>query len=110
MASKKIKLIKLTNFTEIYSLTNEKQYDIDNLTQSHLLYKQFVTWCCNGSCVALLTDFMNNPVFQELISENNYFNIRSDERVCLDLRASSGYLKEYQKLEETTQEFLFTLC
>ena len=34
MASK-----KLTNFTEIYSLTNEKKYDIDNLTQRYLLYK-----------------------------------------------------------------------
>ena len=39
MASKKIKSVKLPNFTEIYSLTNEKKYDIDNLTQRHLLYK-----------------------------------------------------------------------
>ena len=64
MASKAIKLVRLTNFTKIYSLTNEKKkYDIDNLTQKHLLYKQFVAWSCNGSSVALLTDYMNNPMF-----------------------------------------------
>ena len=49
------KMFQLSNFTEIYSLTNEKKYSIDNLTQKHLLYKQFVAWNCNGSSVAPLT-------------------------------------------------------
>ena len=39
LAARIIKSIKLTNFTEIYSLTNEKKYGIDNLTQKILLYK-----------------------------------------------------------------------
>ena len=38
LASKYINSVKLSNFTEIYSLTNEKKYDMDNLTQKHLLY------------------------------------------------------------------------
>ena len=42
LAAKYIKTIKLSNFTEIYSLTNEKKYDSDNLTQKHLLFKQFL--------------------------------------------------------------------
>ena len=33
LASQEIKTLKLTNFTEIFSLTSEKKYDIDNLTQ-----------------------------------------------------------------------------
>ena len=37
MTSKRIKSVRLTNFTEMYSLTNEKKYDIDKLTQKHLL-------------------------------------------------------------------------
>ena len=89
----------MTNFTEIYSLTNEKKYDIDNLTQRHLLYKQFVAWSCNRLSVATLSDYMNNPVFQEFISEDGYFGVKSDERVYVDLRASSGYVKEAEKLE-----------
>ena len=103
IASKKIKSVKLTNFTEIYSLTNEKKYDIDNLTQRHLLYKQFVAWRCNGSSVAPLSDYMNKP-FQELISEDDYFSVKSDERVYLDLRASSGCIKEAEKLERNDSE------
>ena len=38
-----------------------------NLTQKNLLYKQFVTWACDGCSVAPLTDYINNPIYQELI-------------------------------------------
>ena len=96
LASQEIKTLKLTNFTEIYSLTNEKKYDIDNLTQRHL---QFVAWNCNGSSVAPLTVYINNPIFQELPDEDVYVSVKKGERVYLDLRASSGYVKEAEKLE-----------
>ena len=99
LAAQNIKSLKLSNFTEIYSLTNEKKYSIDNLTQKHLLYKQFVAWHYNGSSVAPLTDYMDNPIFRELPDEDEYFSLKSDERVYLDLRASSGYVKEAEKLE-----------
>ena len=89
LAAQNIKSLKLSNFTEIYSLTNEKKYSIDNLTQKHLLYKQFVAWHCNGSSVAPLTDYMDNPIFRELPNEDEYFSLKSDQRVYLDLRASS---------------------
>ena len=56
LAAKYIKIIKLSNFTEIYSLTNEKKYDSDNLTQKHLLFKQFLAWACNGCSTAPLSD------------------------------------------------------
>ena len=39
MVSKKMKSVRLTNFTEIYSLANERKYDIDNSTLKHLFYK-----------------------------------------------------------------------
>ena len=42
---------------------------------------------------------MNNLIYQELIEEYDYFDVRSDERVYLDLRASSEYVKEAEKLE-----------
>ena len=99
LASQEITTLKLTNFTEIYSLTNEKKYDKDNLTQRHLLYKQFVAWNCNGSSVAPLTDYMNNPIFQDLPDEDTYFSVKNNERAYLDLRASSGYVKEAEKPE-----------
>ena len=38
-------------------------------------------------------------MYQELIEEDEYFDVRSNERLYLDLRASSGYVKEAEKLE-----------
>ena len=63
------------------------------------MYKQFVAWNCNGSSVAPLTDYMNNPIFQELPDEDTYFGITNNGRIYLDLRTSSGYVKEAEKLE-----------
>ena len=73
MAAQLIKTLKLSNFTKLYSLTNEKKYSTDNLTQKHLLYKQFLAWNCDGCecCVVVtasvvsISDYMDNPTFQE---------------------------------------------
>ena len=66
------------------------------MTQKRLLYKQFVAWTCNGCSTGPLTDYINNPVYQELIDEYEY---DCDERVYLDLWASWGYMEEAEKLE-----------
>ena len=42
---------------------------------------------------------MDNLIFRELPDEEEYFSLKSDERVYLDLRASSRYVKEAEKLE-----------
>ena len=46
-----------------------------------------------------MVDYIDNPIYQELPNEEEYYSIKSDERVYLDLRASSGYVKEAEKLE-----------
>ena len=58
-----------------------------------------MAWSCGGSSLAPLSDYMNNPIFQELVSKDNYFGVKSDERMCLDFRASSGYVNKAEKLE-----------
>ena len=100
LAAKTMKSVKLSNYTEIYSLTNEKKYDINNLTQRYLLYKQFVAWSCNGSSVAPLTGYINNQIYQELMSENDHFKTKRDERIYLDLRASSGYTNKTEMIQK----------
>ena len=98
LAAKYIKTIKVSNFTEIYSLTNEKKYDTNNLTQKHLLFKQFVAWACNGCSTVPLSDYIHNPVYQELMDDSDYDGDTSDERVYLDLKASAGYTTEMEIL------------
>ena len=63
------------------------------------MYKQFVAWNCNGCSTAPLTDCINNPVYQELIDENDYNGVCGIERVYLDLGAYAGYTNEEEKLE-----------
>ena len=75
-----------------------KNHKIDHLTQKHLLYNQFVVCSCNGCSTAPSTDYINNPVYLELIDEGDYFGSKSDERIYLDLRASSGYTNEAEKV------------
>ena len=72
---------------------------MDNLTQKHLLYKQFVTQTCNGCSTTPITDYINNPIYQELIDEDECDSDKSNERVYLDLRANSEYKDETKKLE-----------
>ena len=83
LVAKYIKTIKLSNFTKIYSLTNEKKNDTDNLTQKHLLFKQFVAWACNGCSTAPLSDYINNSIYQELIGESDYNSDTREERYTL---------------------------
>ena len=45
----------------------------------HLLCKQFVAWHCND--------------------EDEYYSEKSEEKIYLDLRAKSWYVKETEKLE-----------
>ena len=42
---------------------------------------------------------MNNPIFQEQPDEDKYFSVTNNDRMYLDLRATSGYVKEAEKLE-----------
>ena len=72
---------------------------MDNLTQKYQLYKQFVSWACDGCSITPLTDYINNPIYQELIDEDKYNRNASNERIYLDLRASSGYANEAGKKE-----------
>ena len=99
-------IIKLLRFHWNLQLEKWKKYDVDYLTERHLLSssKQFVAWNCNGSIVAPLTEYMNNPIFQELPDEDKYFSVTNDDRISLDLRATSGYLKEAEKLERNNSE------
>ena len=69
------------------------------MTQGHLLWKQFVAWHFNGSSVAPIVDYINNPIFQELPDKDEYYSEKSNERIYLDLRATSGYVKEEEKLD-----------
>ena len=68
-----------------------------------MLYKDFVNWNCNGCSIDPLTNYIHNPVFQELPDKDKCFGNGSDERIYIDLRDSYGYTSEMEKQHETFQ-------
>ena len=57
-------------------------------------------WLQLRSSVAPLTDYFNSPIYEELLDEEDYFGRKSDERMYLDFRVSSGYVNETEKIEK----------
>ena len=74
-----------------------------------MLYKQFVTWSCNGCTIATLTKYSNNLGFQELSNEKKYFGNKSGERIYIDLRDSLGYTNEIEKPSRNDSKLTMTI-
>ena len=97
MHSKNDKCIELANISDAYSTTNTIQFDTLNDNQKHMLWKQYVVWHCDEYSTAPISNYINNPVFQELLLESDYFGNKSDEKVYIDLRDSLRYTNEIEK-------------
>ena len=104
-----IKKIELLNISDKYNATNMMKFDISNDTQKHLLWKQYVAWHCNGYTTAPISDYINNPVFQELLLESDYFSTKSDEKIYIDLRHSLGYTDEFEKASRNDSKLNVTI-
>ena len=84
LASTKIKSITLENVSNTYSTFNSIKFDPCGSHDKSLLYNQFVAWYSKGSNIAPLSDYANNPVFQELPTISEYFT-SADEKIFIGL-------------------------
>lgn len=105
----KIESVELANISKAYSVTNTINIDTPNDTQKHMLWKQFVAWNCNGYSAVLISDYINNPTFQELPAEKDYFGNDSDERVYIEFRDSLGYTNEIEKPSRNDSKLTLTI-
>ena len=58
----------------------------------------FVARVCDGCSFAPLTQYKNNDIYRDLITEYDYFESESDERIYIDMRRSKGYTDELEKI------------
>ena len=56
-----------------------------------------IAWHYDGYTNASISDYINNPVFQELLPENTYISNTSDERIYIDLKDSLGYTSKMER-------------
>ena len=73
------------------------KFDTSNDTQKYLLWKQYVAWHCNGYTAATISIYINNPVLQDFLLESDYFGVKCDEKVYIDLWDSAGYTDKIEK-------------
>ena len=98
LAAKMIQSIKFENTTSTYSLTGKLEYDYKNHDEKTMLYKMFVAYNCNGCSTAPLTQYKNNPIHQDITTEEEYRASTRDDRIYIGMRRSQGYTDELEKL------------
>ena len=111
-AVQKVKSTELASISEVYSVTNAIKFDTSNDTQKHMLWKQSIDWHCKSYNTAPVSDYINNPIFQELSLEKNYFSDESEERVYIDLRAWAmclGYTTKIEKPSRNDSKLMLTI-
>ena len=53
---------------------------------------------CGGCSSAPLTQYINNPIYQELTEEDKFTNAIRDDRIYVNMRRSKGYIDELEKI------------
>ena len=92
-----IKTIKFENTSSTYSLTGKLSYDFEKEEDKYQLYSILAAFTCEGCSSALLTQYINNPIFQELTEEDEFTDQERDDRFYIDMRRSKGYTDELEK-------------
>ena len=67
-----------------------------------------IAWHYDGYTNTSISDYINNPVFQELLPENTYMSNISGERIYIDLRDSLGDTNEMERPSRNNSKLKLT--
>ena len=98
LAAKLIKSVKFENTSTTYSHTGKLEYDVNKNDKLHILCKTFLAYQCNGYSTALLIQYKNNEIYQEITTEENYATANTGDRILINLQRSKGYIDELEKI------------
>ena len=98
LAAKYVQLLALENVSTTYSLTGQLEHNLSNEDDKDWFYQIFVAYYCERCSTALLTQYTNNEIKQELTKEKYYFGDNFDERLYIDMRRSKWYTNKLEKL------------
>ena len=109
LAAHNIQSLMLENAISTYSIAGTLEYNINNEDDKHTLYSMFVAYNCNGYSAALITQYRNNEIFQEITKEKDYFKSSSDEKLYINMGRSKGYTDELENLTRGDSDFSLTV-
>ena len=109
LAAKEIKTIKFDNASSTYSLTGKLSDDLEKEDDKYQLYSMLAAFICAGSSAAPLTQYINNPIYQELTEEDEFCKNERDDRIYVDMRRSKGYTDELEKTNRDDSKLALTI-
>ena len=109
LAAKLIKTIKFENTSSTYSLTGKLTYDLEKEDDKYQLYCMLAAFTCGGCSSAPLTQYINNPIYQELTEQDEYTGNERDDRIYIDMRRSKGYTDELEKINRDDSQLALTI-
>ena len=109
LAAKLIKTIKFENSSSTYSLTGKLSYDLKREDEKFLLYKMLLAQSCDGCSSAPLTQYKNNPIYQEITEEDKFADNERDDRIYIDMRRSKGYTDKLEKINRDDSGIALTI-
>ena len=108
VAATRVSFISLENASDTYSEFNTVKFDLTDEYYKHVMYSAFITWICNGSSIALLSDYAHDPIYQEAPRKNKCFT-DSDERLYIDLRKNKGHTGEFEWVNRNDTDLTTTI-
>ena len=109
LATKIIKSVKFENAGTTYSLTGQIEYDLEKEDDKQILYKMLPSYFCSGYSSASLTQYINNPIYQDMVPEEEWTANTRDDRLYIDLRRSKGYTDELEKIYRDDSQISLTI-
>ena len=64
---------------------------------------------CKGYSSAPLTQYINNPIYQDMTPEEDWGGDKRDDRLYIDLRRSKGYTDELEKICRDDSQLSLTI-
>ena len=110
LAATLISTVQLENLNNKYGEINRK-HDLTDEPDKYLMYKNFVGWATGRGCtVGALTQYANNDTYKELIKYDDYYSqLKSDEKLHVDLRRGRGYSNELERIVRNDSSLTLTI-
>ena len=74
-----------------------------------MLYKILVAHSCDGWSSAPLTQYKNNPIYQEITEEDQFTTNERDDRIYVNMRRSKGYTDKLEKINRDDSGIALTI-
>ena len=90
-------------------MTGKLSDDLEKEDDKYQLYSMLAAFTCAGSSAAPLTQYINNPIYQELTEEDEFCENERDDRIYVDMRRSKGYTDELEKTNRDDSKLALTI-